>query len=109
MEIKLMNNLFKFIIIQFLIISCTINKYKLCVNSNKKEIKKLIEDDIDSVYSSDVGSKDFRRKTISMNCVCDSILEVKTETEYSSFILFYFDNRFNLVEVKYELPPIHVK
>ena len=99
--------LFYFLFILFY--SCNFYKIKTsCLgieNESSNALRKKIVLKIDSVYASK-AINDFDR-ILSSKCLDDSLLEVKVLTKVSTFDLFYFNNKVNLIEIKHTLKDLH--
>jgi hypothetical protein len=110
-EIKMSFMKYLNIILVLFVTSCNVWKIKLCSTDNKIEtssiIKKKIMHKIDSVYCEDSENERTFKKIVSSICLNDSILEVRTLTNYSTFDIFYFSKNLNLIEVVHELPDLH--
>lgn len=97
-----------FIPILFICLGCkTYFLNQTCPNSKiikNKDSRKIILSKIDSVYRK---SGDHLQKIISLTCINDSILEVKTKTNLSILDFYYFDENLKIIEIKHELPALN--
>jgi len=106
---RLYRKIFGVFFLLILLYSCRLTKIKTSCLRNKNEtpiaLKNKILHQIDSVYGS-TQSNNFK-KILGSNCISDSIIEVKVLTKISTYDLFYFDNKINLIEVRHELMDLH--